>query len=463
MMRPAHVVGRCRRHDGADAARLRLSLAAGRGRRWSRPPVCIWWTLRVARSRISARSLLAGEVALRDSDVRSGDRRSAAPGSGAGGRELAARAIAASSASASPLGAARPRDSIAPAGAFFGAGFGAARRAARSAVRLFRRPPAAIAGARMAAGVPSRAAQCDVSSRPQRAVDGGHRLSATFILIAVDAFRRGGLAATGSAHGLGGYALIVETLLPIAHDPEHARGARGAEPVRSRRRRHRAVPAAAGRRCELPEPVRAEEPAHPGAARRFLAEGRFAFQASLAATEAERANPWLLLHREEPDGADAGHRRRELDDLRAAPRLGDEIVIEHGGREIRLRLVAALRDSIFQGELLMSQANFVRLFPEQEGYRCCWSRRRPPRCRAARPAIEDALADFGADATTTAERLAEFHRVENTYLSTFQTLGGLGLLLGTVGLATVLLRNVLERRRELALLGAVGYRRGTSC
>ena len=74
--------------------------------------------------------------------------------------------------------------------------------------------------------------------------------------------------------------------------------------------------------------------------------------------------------------------------------------------------------------------------------------------------IEDALVDFGADATGTAERLAEFHRVENTYLSTFQTLGGLGLLLGTVGLATVLLRNVLERRRELALLGAVGYRRG---
>ena len=60
---------------------------------------------------------------------------------------------------------------------------------------------------------------------------------------------------------------------------------------------------------------------------------------------------------------------------------------------------------------------------------------------------------------STADRLAEFHRVENTYLSTFQTLGGLGLLLGTVGLAAVLLRNVLERRRELALLGAVGYER----
>jgi ABC-type antimicrobial peptide transport system permease subunit len=58
---------------------------------------------------------------------------------------------------------------------------------------------------------------------------------------------------------------------------------------------------------------------------------------------------------------------------------------------------------------------------------------------------------------STGERLAQFHRVENTYLSTFQTLGGLGLLLGTIGLATVLVRNVLEQRRELALLTAVGF------
>ena len=36
----------------------------------------------------------------------------------------------------------------------------------------------------------------------------------------------------------------------------------------------------------------------------------------------------------------------------------------------------------------------------------------------------------------------------------------LGLVLGTLGLATVLLRNVLERRRELALLRAIGYKPG---
>jgi ABC-type antimicrobial peptide transport system permease subunit len=71
--------------------------------------------------------------------------------------------------------------------------------------------------------------------------------------------------------------------------------------------------------------------------------------------------------------------------------------------------------------------------------------------------IEDRGSDLGADVTSTVERLAQFHRVENTYLATFQSLGGLGLLVGTIGLAAVLLRNVLERRRELALLRAVGY------
>jgi putative ABC transport system permease protein len=55
------------------------------------------------------------------------------------------------------------------------------------------------------------------------------------------------------------------------------------------------------------------------------------------------------------------------------------------------------------------------------------------------------------------ERLSAYHRVENAYLSTFQSLGALGLVLGTAGLAAILLRNVLERRSELALLRASGY------
>jgi ABC-type antimicrobial peptide transport system permease subunit len=139
-------------------------------------------------------------------------------------------------------------------------------------------------------------------------------------------------------------------------------------------------------------------------------------------------------------------------------KLGDDFVLNRDGGPVRLRLVGSLADSIFQSELVMAQKNFLRLFPEQEGYRFFLiDTPRPELSTAIAAVLEDRLADFGFDVVPTAERLANFHRVENTYLSTFQMLGGLGLLLGTLGMAAVLLRNVLERRRELALLRAVGY------
>jgi len=82
----------------------------------------------------------------------------------------------------------------------------------------------------------------------------------------------------------------------------------------------------------------------------------------------------------------------------------------------------------------------------------------------ARPnLLETRLADFGIDVSPSQDRLAAFHRVEYTYLSTFQTLGGLGVLLGTLGLGAVLLRNALERRRELAVLRVLGYQRLHFC
>jgi ABC-type antimicrobial peptide transport system permease subunit len=69
------------------------------------------------------------------------------------------------------------------------------------------------------------------------------------------------------------------------------------------------------------------------------------------------------------------------------------------------------------------------------------------------------LQDRGFEVVPAWRRLADFMAVENTYLGIFQALGGLGLLLGSAGLAIVVLRNVSERRGELALLRAVGFRK----
>jgi len=203
-------------------------------------------------------------------------------------------------------------------------------------------------------------------------------------------------------------------------------------------------------------------PRHPrilGARPSFIGQGRFAFRQSLAADDAERANPWRLLDRDPGDGvvpviADANSMTYVLHKA-----VGDDLTIDVSGRPVRLRIVAALDDSLLQSELVMSESNFLKLFPEQEGFQVLLVDAPAQRAGAIADAIEAGASDLGADAMPTAQRLEEFHAVENTYLSTFKTLGGLGLLLGTVGLAAVLLRNVLERRRELALLGAVGFRR----
>lgn len=119
-----------------------------------------------------------------------------------------------------------------------------------------------------------------------------------------------------------------------------------------------------------------------------------------------------------------------------------------------------LDGSVLQGMLLMSEEHFLELFPERAGFAYFLIEVDPAQADELSALLESQLADYGFDVTPVAERLADFLAVQNTYLSTFQTLGGLGLLLGTLGLGTVMLRNVLERRGELALLRAVGFRRG---
>ena len=182
----------------------------------------------------------------------------------------------------------------------------------------------------------------------------------------------------------------------------------------------------------------------------FLRNARFAFQGAVSETR----NPWLLLE-SNPDGgaipaiADANSMTYALH-----RKLGEDFELDG----VRFRIVAALQDSLFQGELLISEQNFLRLFPGAEGYRFFLLNVPPGKGEEVTRVLHEALSDYGFMVQPAEARLAAFHRVENTYLSTFRALGGLGLILGTVGLAAVLMRNVLERRRELALLRAVGYR-----
>jgi putative ABC transport system permease protein len=285
--------------------------------------------------------------------------------------------------------------------------------------------------------------------------------AATFVIVSVGAFRReGGEDLRQRNSESGGFTLSATSLQPLHNDPATPEGRvvlglpEGDALAGVAFSRFRM---SAGEDASCLNLYRPSRPTVLGATAAFLREGRFAFQSSLGRTADERANPWLLLEREDLSGAvpvvvDANslayvfHRK-----------LGDEMAL--GDSPVRVRFVAALRPGLFQSELVASERAFQSAFPGEQGYRFFLLDVPKGREDAVTQVLESRLSDFGFDASPTVARLTAFHRVENTYIATFQTLGALGLLLGTVGLATVLVRNALERRQELALLRAVGYGR----
>ena len=311
-----------------------------------------------------------------------------------------------------------------------------------------------------------RLGTANASWRPNRSLAAaGLVATAVFLLVAVDSFRKD---ATSTA-GTGGFALLAESTVPILDDPSAPAGRlalglqdatsapqwAGIDVVPARLRPGDEVGC-----LNLYRPMR---PRVLGVQPSVFEATSFEFAGSVATTDAERAQPWRLLDRPVendvvPAIADATSLRYSL---HAA--VGDVIDIDADtAHPIRLRIVAALRDSLLQGELIVSDAAFRTIFPREPGYRLLFLRvpdATPTRLDEMTRLMEERLASLGVDVERSADRIAAYHRVENTYISTFQTLGGFGLLLGTLGLAAITARNVLERRRELALLGAAGLTR----
>ncbi len=280
--------------------------------------------------------------------------------------------------------------------------------------------------------------------------------AATFVIVAVGAFRRKepDMSRGGEA---GGYALLAWSLQPLHHDPSSADG-RAALGLAADELEGVSIAGFRASRGEDASCLNLHRPQQPtviapGAA--FLGEARFSFQASLAETEAERRNPWLLLEGDLEDGAIPAIADGSSLAYVLHKKLGD--VMPLGDTGVRVRFVGALRPGLLQGELLVAERHFLKAFPSESGYRFFLVEAPAARTAGVAAHLESRLGDYGFDVTHTATRLAAFHRVENMYISTFQALGALGLLLGTAGLATVLARNALEQRRELALLRAVGY------
>jgi len=170
-------------------------------------------------------------------------------------------------------------------------------------------------------------------------------------------------------------------------------------------------------------------------------------------------DPWRLLELDSADGTIPVIGDVNTLEWSLGKSLGAIVpYVDDRGNTLKLRIVGVIANSVLQGHLMMSEANFIKHFPTLSGYQVFLLDAPAGKEQAVRQSITRALDDVGVSITPTASRLAAFNEVENTYLSIFAMLGGLGLMLGSLGLGVIVLRNVLERRGELALLRAVGYR-----
>jgi ABC-type antimicrobial peptide transport system permease subunit len=197
------------------------------------------------------------------------------------------------------------------------------------------------------------------------------------------------------------------------------------------------------------------------------AETPFRWGASTASAE-QAANPWHVLDSigtdlrgtEEDPVPVVIDKNTAMYSLKLYGGMGQVFDITYeDGHTVHFKVVGLLAHSILQGSILVGEQDFKHLFPHISGYRYFLATGEESK-GTIRSLLENRFRDQGLDMQSTQSLLEELLAVQNTYISAFQSLGALGLLLGTFGLATVQLRSILERRGELALMQATGFSPG---
>jgi len=286
--------------------------------------------------------------------------------------------------------------------------------------------------------------------------------SGLFIVFTVGANRQNAVQdAEKRGAGTGGFALFGQSTVPILYDLDSRRGRRfyGLEGLDEADVSFVQFRVKAGDDASCLNLNRVSRPQLLGAAPHELSERR-AFRFVRMTGEVDRLDPWSVLDRTLPEGV--------------VPAVADNTVIQWGlglsvgdfleyndeyGETFRVKLVGGLDNSIFQGNIIISDRFFLQKYPSLSGYRLFLVDAPSAAADRVSQDIAWALQDLGVDLLPASRRLAEFNRVENTYLSIFLILGSFGLVLGSVGIGIVVRRNVKEREGELALLQAVGFSR----
>jgi ABC-type lipoprotein release transport system permease subunit len=187
-----------------------------------------------------------------------------------------------------------------------------------------------------------------------------------------------------------------------------------------------------------------------------MLQGRFSFATKIK--EIGEPDLWAVLNQTFDDGIIPAIADQTVIQWGLGMKVGDILLYQNEvGDTLRLKLIAGTTPSIFQGYVIISNQNFLKNYPTHSGTSVFLIDGKPENQQAIADELQSVFRDYGWEMQSTATRLVEFYSVTNTYLSIFLALGALGLILGTIGLAVILARTLLERRREIAVMQAIGF------
>jgi putative ABC transport system permease protein len=281
-----------------------------------------------------------------------------------------------------------------------------------------------------------------------------------FIVFTVGANRHNSLEdAERRDSGTGGFALYGESSIPILYDLGSQKGTQfyRLDAIKADDVKYVQFRVKEGDDASCLNLNRVSHPQLIGVVPEELAT-RKAFTFAGKTDEVDSENPWMVLEQKLPEGMIPAVADLSVIVWGLGKSVGDVLTYsDEKGKIFQVKLVGGLANSVFQGNIIISEKTFLQKYPSISGYRLFLVDTPLEKVENVSGGLSWALQDQGLDLTPASTRLSEFNTVQNTYLSIFLILGSFGLLLGSVGLGVVVWRNVNERRGELALLRAVGY------
>ncbi len=414
----------------------------------------VWWSLRLAR-KMPVRGLLAGEFEVGEMNSRMKAQRSSLPS------KLGPWLIGVLVAAATALAFLATGLSGEPqAGAFMGAGI---LVLAASLWAVYRWLKSESTGISVDAGQSfdlGRFARLSARRSPLRsALTVGLIGVASFLIVAVSSFRL-----SPTELGTGGFDFVATSSQPIITDLNTEEGrtellgdAKIPDNVRTYSLRLKP-----GQDASCNNLYQSTQPQVIGVSDAFIErfdnrDQRFEWAGSLT----DNDNPWRSLLSE--------NRKPNTENRRSIPVIIDKNTANYSlkifalgtiydvefdsGEKVSFEVVGFLSNTVLQGSLIIAESDFKRVFPAVAGYREFLV----DGDQETMAAMESGLGDYGFDARPASTVLGNFMSVQNTYLNTFQALGGFGLLLGTFGMAVLQIRNVIERTGELGVMRAIGF------